>query len=280
MGKNGKLFQILKFRTMYERPESYTGAQVTARDDNRITPFGHWLRDTKLNELPQLWNVLTGEMSLVGPRPEDPKIIADWPANARREILSVSPGITSPASVLYRDEESLLTAENVMGTYFKNILPDKLRLDRLYVRNHSFISDLDILFWTIAILILRMTSNRIPESLLFAGPISRLMRRHISWFVVDLTVSLISVSIAGLAWRGVRPINRGLEPLAILALVLAILFSSVNLSIGLDRIVWSRASAEDGFASNIIKYYGNSVSLGNKSLASCIILVAFSTLTR
>ena len=247
MGKNGKLFQILKFRTMYERPESYTGAQVTARDDNRITPFGHWLRDTKLNELPQLWNVLTGEMSLVGPRPEDPKITVDWPANARREILSVSPGITSPASVLYRDEESLLTAENVMGTYFKNILPDKLRLDRLYVRNHSFISDLDILFWTIAILILRMTRQRIPESLLFAGPISRLMRRHISWFVVDLTVSLISVSIAGLAWRGVRPINRGLEPLAILALVLAILFSSVNLSIGLDRIVWSRASAEDGF---------------------------------
>ena len=248
---------------MYERPESYTGARVTARDDHRITPFGHWLRDTKLNELPQLWNVLTGEMSLVGPRPEDPKITVDWPANARREILSVSPGITSPASVLYRDEESLLTAENVMGTYFKNILPDKLRLDRLYVRNHSFISDLDILFWTIAILILRITWQRIPESLLFAGPISRLMRRHISWFVVDLIVSLISVGIVGLVWRGVRPINWGLEPLAILALVLAILFSSVNLSIGLDQIVWSRASAEDGLL----------LTLSNTTVTLCLLAI-------
>ena len=150
-----------------------------------------------------------------------------------------------------------------MGAYFKNILPDKLRLDRLYVRNHSFISDLDILFWTLAILILRMTRQRIPESLLFAGPISRLMRRHISWFVVDLTVSLISVSIAGLAWRGVRPINRGLEPLAILALVLAILFSSVNLSIGLDRIVWSWASAEDGFL----------LTLSNTTVTLCLLAI-------
>lgn len=246
IGRNGKLFQILKFRTMYERPESYAGPQITAKADDRITSLGHWLRDTKLNELPQLWNVLKGEMSLVGPRPEDPKIAANWPASARREILTIAPGITSPASVLYHDEESLLTVGNVMGTYFKSILPDKLRLDRLYVRNHSLISDLDILFWTMAILILRVTKHRIPESLLFAGPISRIMRRHISWFLVDLTVSLISVGIAGLAWRGVQPINWGMEPLAILASVLAILFSSVNLLIGLDRIVWSRASAEDG----------------------------------
>ena len=262
-GKNGKLFQILKFRTMYERLESYNGASVTAKDDNRVTPLGRWLRHTKLNELPQLWNVLRGEMSLVGPRPEDPKITVNWPANARREILSISPGITSPASVLYRDEEALLATENVMGTYFKNILPDKLRLDRLYVRNHSFISDLDILFWTIAILILRMTWQRIPESLLFAGPISRLMRRHISWFVVDLIVSLLSVGIAGLAWRGVRPINWGLEPLAILALVLAVLFSSVNLSIGLDRIVWSRASAEDGLL----------LTLSNTTVTLCLLAI-------
>ncbi len=246
MGKNGKIFQILKFRTMFERPESYQGARITARDDNRITPLGRWLRNTKLNELPQLWNVLAGEMSLVGPRPEDPEIAMNWPGNARREILSVSPGITSPASVLYHDEETLLSSANVMGEYFKNILPDKLRLDRLYVRNHSFIADLDILFWTLAILIPRMTGQRIPEGLLFSGPISRLTRRHVLWFVVDLTVSLISVGIAGLVWRLVQPINWGLEPLTILALVLAALFSSVNLFIGLDRIVWSRASAQDG----------------------------------
>ena len=263
MGKNGHIFQILKFRTMYERPESYNGSRVTARDDTRITPLGRWLRDTKLNELPQLWNVLRGEMSLVGPRPEDPGITMNWPANARRDILSVSPGITSPASILYRDEESLLASENAMGTYFKSILPDKLRLDRLYVRNHSFISDLDVLFWTIAILILRLTRQRIPESQLFAGPISRLMRRHISWFGVDLTISLIAVSIAGLVWRGVEPINWGLEPLALMAFVLAMLFSSVNLCIGLDRIVWSRASAEDGLL----------LSLSNTTVTLCLLIL-------
>lgn len=258
-GRNGKPFLILKFRTMYERPESYSGARVTARDDDRITRLGHWLRDTKLNELPQLWNVLKGDMSLVGPRPEDPNITANWPANARREILSVAPGITSPASVLYHDEESLLTAGDVMGTYFKSILPDKLRLDRLYVRSHSFFGDLDILFWTMAILILRMTRHRIPESFLFAGPISRLMRRHISWFLVDLIVSLVSVGIVGLAWRCIKPINWGMEPLLVLASALAILFSSVNLLIGLDRIVWSRASAEDGL---LLALSNRAVSLG------------------
>jgi lipopolysaccharide/colanic/teichoic acid biosynthesis glycosyltransferase len=246
IGLKGRTFGILKFRTMYEHPESYRGARVTARDDRRITPFGRWLRDTKLNELPQLWNVLTGEMSLVGPRPEDPGIAMNWPASARHEILSVRPGITSPASILYHDEETLLSAANVMGEYFKNILPDKLRLDRLYVRNHSFVADLDILLWTLAILIPRMANQRIPESFLFAGPISRLTRRHVSWFMIDLVISLASVGITGLAWRSLGPINWGLEPLAILALALAVLFSCVNLMAGLNRIVWSRAGAADG----------------------------------
>jgi len=245
-GRDGRPFQILKFRTMYERPESYQGARITARDDRRITPFGRWLRETKLNELPQLWNVLIGEMSLVGPRPEDPEIARDWPEAAREEILSVRPGITSPASILYHDEEALLTAANVMGEYFKNILPDKLRLDRLYVRNHSFVADLDILLWTLAILIPRMADQHIPESFLFAGPISRLARRHVSWFMVDLVVSLASVGITGLAWRGLAPINWGFEPLAVLALALAMLFSCVNMMAGLHRIVWSRADAADG----------------------------------
>ncbi|MBK9209148.1 MAG: sugar transferase [Anaerolineales bacterium] len=83
---------------------------MTSKEDDRITPLGAWLRDTKLNELPQLWNVLIGEMSLVGPRPEDPSIARTWPAKIASEILSVRPGVTSPASVLYRDEESMLQA--------------------------------------------------------------------------------------------------------------------------------------------------------------------------
>ena len=106
--KGGGKFQILKFRTMYETPESYNGPKITTEEDPRITPFGRWLRISKLNELPQLWNVIRGEMSLVGPRPEDPTITSDWPDRVREEILSVRPGVTSPASVLYFDEEALL----------------------------------------------------------------------------------------------------------------------------------------------------------------------------
>jgi FlaA1/EpsC-like NDP-sugar epimerase len=128
----------------------------------------------------------------------------------------------------------------------RNILPDKLRLDRMYVRNHSFISDLDVILWTLAVLIPRMANQRIPEGFLFAGPLSRLARRHVSWFIIDLVVSLASVGIAGLAWRSLGPIKWGFEPLAILALALAMLFSSVNMIAGLHRIVWSRADAADG----------------------------------
>ncbi len=263
LGKDGKIFHILKFRTMYERPQSYGRARLTARDDDRITPFGRWLRDTKLNELPQLWNVLKGEMSLVGPRPEDPEIAVHWPLSARREILSVLPGITSPASILYRHEESLLSTANLMEEYLHNILPDKLRLDRLYVRTRSFVGDLDILFWTLSILGSRVFRPRLRESLLFAGPLSRLTRRHLLWFMVDLGISLASVSVVGLAWHSLQPLNGGPAPLVILALALAILFSSLNFLIGLDRVVWSQASAEDGLV----------LAMSNSLVTMCLLIL-------
>ena len=245
VGRRGRLFRILKFRTMYERSASYLGPRVTCKDDSRITPLGCWLRETKLNELPQLWNVLIGEMSLVGPRPEDPEIAKGWPEDSRREILSVKPGITSPASILYRDEEALLSAADVIGDYCKNILPDKMRLDRLYVRNHSFSSDLDTIFWTAVILIPRMAKARIPEGYLFAGPISCLVHRYISWFLADLVVSLGAAGTAFLLWRSQGPLNWGIVHLIGLAIVLAFLFSGVNSISGLNRIVWSQATAED-----------------------------------
>jgi lipopolysaccharide/colanic/teichoic acid biosynthesis glycosyltransferase len=126
-GRGGKIFGILKFRTMYERPESYyQGSCITAKDDERITPLGHWIRDTKFNDIRQLWNVLKGEMSLVGPRPEDPEIIKTWLAVARREILSVRPGINSPGLVLSRNEEKLLNNGIVMNEYSHKILPGSI----------------------------------------------------------------------------------------------------------------------------------------------------------
>jgi lipopolysaccharide/colanic/teichoic acid biosynthesis glycosyltransferase len=245
VGRRERPFRILKFRTMYERAASYLGPRVTCKDDGRITPFGGWLRETKLNELPQLWNVLIGEMSLVGPRPEDPEIAKGWPEDVRQEVLSVKPGITSPASILYHDEEAILSEADVIGDYCRNIVPDKMRLDRLYVRNHSFSSDLDTIFWTAVILIPRIGKAKIPEGYLFAGPFSRLVNRYISWFLADLMVSLGAAGTAVLLWRSQGPLNWGIMQLTGLSIVLALLFSGINAIAGLNRIVWTQATTED-----------------------------------
>lgn len=248
IGKGGKPFKMLKFRTMYEDPKSYQGPPVTCEGDERITPLGHWLRDTKINELPQLWNVLIGEMSLVGPRPEDVDIAREWPEDVFKEVLSVRPGITSPASILYHNEETLLSRENLMEEYFKDILPNKIRLDQLYVRNHSFSADLDTIFWTIAIFIPRIARSKIPENLLFFGPISHLLHRYLNWFFIDLVVALISVSFVSFLWRLQIPLNWGINYLAIFAVALALLFAGINTITGLKRILWSRATANDALS--------------------------------
>jgi lipopolysaccharide/colanic/teichoic acid biosynthesis glycosyltransferase len=245
MGKDGRIFHILKFRSMHECPQSYAGPCVTAGDDPRITPLGRWLRDTKLNELPQLWNVLAGEMSLVGPRPEDPEIAATWPEEVRREVLSVRPGITGPASVAYHDEEKRLSAVRVMDDYLEQILPDKLRLDQLYVRHHSFLTDLDALFWTFVILLPRLNQRSIPEGWLFGGPLTRLARRYLSWTLIDLCVAFVGLGLAGGLWRLHAPLHLGLPKAALLAALLALLFALFNSLLGLKNVVWSRAAAED-----------------------------------
>lgn len=244
-GEGGKSFKMLKFRTMYESDKSYEGPRVTCKQDDRITPLGRWLRDAKINELPQLWNVLRGDMSFVGPRPEDPDIAKTWPEEIRKEILSLKPGLTSPASILYRDEESLLSSHNVMGDYFKNILPDKMRLDRLYVRNRSFFADLDVIFWTIAILLPRVVKGPIQEGYLFSGPFSRLVERHLSWFLLDLFVVFCAGITAVLLWQVQEPLNWGLGPLMFLCALIAVLFSGMNTAMGLNRIVWADAITED-----------------------------------
>jgi lipopolysaccharide/colanic/teichoic acid biosynthesis glycosyltransferase len=246
-GMNKRVFNIWKFRTMVEKPESHAGAHVTAQDDDRITPLGRWLRDTKVNELPQLWNVLVGDMSMVGPRPEDYDIAMSWPEDAKDEILSVRPGITSPASIIYRDEEKLLAGVDFMDTYYHNILPDKMRLDRIYVRHHTMLGDIDVIFWTLAVLLPRITSNRIAEGNLFGGPISRFVRFNISWFLLDFLVAFISVAIVGVIWRTMGPINLGLPRALLFAIETAFIFGVSNSLLGLNSVVWSRAVPEDIF---------------------------------
>jgi lipopolysaccharide/colanic/teichoic acid biosynthesis glycosyltransferase len=245
LGRNGRLFKILKFRTMYEIPSSYQGPVITSQDDQRITPIGKWLRDTKLNELPQLWNVLLGDMSLVGPRPEDPAIITEWSESQRKELLSVRPGITSPASVLFRDEEQRLNQNDLMQIYFEEILPDKMRLDQLYVRHRSLWGDLDIIFWTLLILLPKISAVNPPEQDLFLGPIARLVNRHINWFLIDLLVALAAISLTGLIWRSLGPLDIGWISAFFLALIFAALKSLTAALLGVNRIQWSRAPAID-----------------------------------
>ena len=246
MGRHGQPFRMLKFRTMYELPSSYQGPPVTCDGDERITPIGHWLRDTKINELPQLWNVFMGEMSLVGPRPEDVDIALEWPDELRAEVLSVRPGITSPASIIYHDEEHKLSRANVMAEYIQNILPDKMRLDQLYVRNQTFTADLDIIFWTVVIFIPQIARITIPEGMLFFGPFSRFIHRYANWFLIDLAISLLVVGGVGFLWRLQMPLNWGINLLIPFAVGLALLFSSVNALTGLNKIVWTYATVEDG----------------------------------
>ena len=245
MGREGHVFKILKFRTMYETPASYSGPKVTAHDDPRVTPLGRGLRAAKLNELPQFWNVLKGEMSLVGPRPEDPTIALGWPKAVRDEILSVRPGITSPASVLYRNEEALLCTEDVFRQYVQEVGPDKMRLDQLYVRHCSFCLDLDTLLWTTLILVPKIRSYEPPERLLFVGPLTRLVSRYVNWFVADLLVTLVAVGCTGLFWRAFAPLNVGWLKDVAAALALALLFGVAGAVLGVNRIAWSKAAPED-----------------------------------
>ncbi len=248
IGRHGRPFSILKFRTMYETTASYDGPRVTGQGDPRITPLGQWLRDTKINELPQLWNVLKGEMSLVGPRPEDRDFVTHWPADVRQVLLSVRPGITSPASVLYRDEESMLQAGNVVDQYLKVILPSKLRLDLLYVHHRSFLTDLDVMFWTLLALLPQLKTRRVPEHLLFWGPLARFISRYFSWFVLDGLMAFVAVAFTGLLWRSNGPLELGWGTAMWVAFAIALIFSMVNALLGIGRVVWSRADFNDVFA--------------------------------
>jgi lipopolysaccharide/colanic/teichoic acid biosynthesis glycosyltransferase len=157
VGRGGKCFVILKFRTMRA---GAAGTAITGRDDPRITPVGAILRRTKLDELPQLVNVLRGEMSLVGPRPEDPRFVAMYTLE-QREVLTIRPGMTSPTAIRYRDEETLLRAgdPNFEEIYARRIMPVKLALDLDYVCQRNFWWDIAILLQSFAA-VLRLSDRR------------------------------------------------------------------------------------------------------------------------
>lgn len=149
VGKNGKEFRIFKFRTMVVDAEK-KGLQITVGGrDPRITTVGYILRKTKLDELPQLFNIVIGEMSFVGPRPEVPRYVEMY-SEEQKKVLRVRPGITDIASIEYIDENELLKdAEDPEKMYIEKIMPDKLRLNLEYLSKRSFISDLGMIFKTV-----------------------------------------------------------------------------------------------------------------------------------
>lgn len=143
IGKDGQPFKILKFRTMVLNADQL-GPAITTGDDRRITSVGRVLRATKLDELPQILNVLKGEMSLVGPRPEAPVYVALYTPEQRR-VLSVRPGITGLAAIEYRHEARLLRDATLADVYEREIMPAKLKLDLEYLGRRSLLYDLELL---------------------------------------------------------------------------------------------------------------------------------------
>ena len=169
VGLNGELFPMLKFRTMVVDAESL-GGSATAADDPRITRFGKFLRRYKLDELPQFFNVLLGDMSLVGPRPEVQKYVNLY-SREEKAILTVRPGITDWASIWNSNEAAVLEgSRDPERTYEELIRPTKLALQLLYVRDHSFFVDLKILFHTAVKLI---DEDWVPKELKPYGRVKR-----------------------------------------------------------------------------------------------------------
>jgi lipopolysaccharide/colanic/teichoic acid biosynthesis glycosyltransferase len=149
VGRFGRTFRIHKFRTMRVDAPAL-GPQITIGDDARITRSGRWLRASKVDELPQLWDVLRGAMSLVGPRPEVPRYVALYPAELRALVLSVRPGITDPASLSFRNESELLArAADPEREYVEVVMPMKLGLAADYVRNASLMGDIRLILATL-----------------------------------------------------------------------------------------------------------------------------------
>jgi lipopolysaccharide/colanic/teichoic acid biosynthesis glycosyltransferase len=152
IGKDGASFRLYKFRSMVADADR-RGPGITTAGDPRTTAIGRFLRRTKMDELPQLINVVKGEMSLVGPRPEDPRYVALY-TEEQRQILRVRPGITGAASLAYRDEEQILSGSDWETQYRQQVMPAKLALDLEYLSRRTVASDL-VLIWRTVSAILR-----------------------------------------------------------------------------------------------------------------------------
>jgi len=175
IGKNGSLFGLLKFATMLKESPNIGSGEITIHNDPRVLPLGKFLRKSKINELPQLWNILIGDMSVVGPRPMVPNTYANYPAEAQEILNTVRPGLTGVGSIIFRDEERLLDGrDDPIGFYNENITPYKSDLEIWFVQNNSLWLYIKAIFVTAWVVIFPASKiadiafsgiPRLPESL-------------------------------------------------------------------------------------------------------------------
>ena len=160
IGYQKRYFRLWKFATMLKESPNLAGGYLTVRDDPRVTRVGHWLRKTKLNELPQLINVLLGDMSLVGPRPLVDETFEAYNAEEQQIVSSLKPGVTGIGSIIFRDEETLLSRTNMPPRefYFQHIAPYKAALERWYAKHLTFWNDVKLLFLTVWVIFVPKTA--------------------------------------------------------------------------------------------------------------------------
>ena len=155
MGRGGKTFKMIKFATMLKDSPNLPGGSFTLANDPRILPFGRFLRKTRINELPQLWNIFKGDMSFVGPRPLVPSSFARYPEEAREAIKSLQPGLTGIGTLIFLDEEQITSkaSKSDLDYYFEDILPSKGRLEIWYRDHQNLMLDCRLFLCTIVVLL-------------------------------------------------------------------------------------------------------------------------------
>ncbi len=154
IGLSGKPFFILKFATMLKDSPNLGSGDITVKEDPRVLPFGRFLRKTKINELPQLVNILLGDMSVIGPRPLTPRVLDLFPDDYKAVLMDVKPGLSGVGSIVFRDEEKLLSQANDHEKFYReNIVPQKTALEQWYKDNASLWTDLKLIFLTIVVVL-------------------------------------------------------------------------------------------------------------------------------
>ncbi len=239
MGRNARAFMILKFRTM--RVAVGDGLPITAADDQRITRLGRRLRRYKLDELPQLFNVLKGDMSLVGPRPEDPEFYTFY-GQRYGAVLRVRPGITGPGALAFRDEEKILEGGNARQKYVDDILPRKLAIDMEYVQHHSLLGDFALMGRTLSVVMSVSGTFRRLETL---------VRRWLPWLLIDAVVVATSFYAAVLLRFEESP--AGVQQAVLVALKISMapligLYLTSNRIWRLEGRIWRYATAAESVA--------------------------------